>query len=130
MKHKNVLKTSSDNIFADLGLPNPEERLAKAKLAMQINFIIKEKEMSQKEAAELLGTDQAKISALHKGKLAGFSLERLFRFLLILDQTVSIKIASKAKGKNTPGINVSLPRRRHTQIDPEKSRHGMFARKK
>lgn len=130
MKNKDVLETNAGNIFADLGLPNPEERLAKAKLAMQINILIKEKEMNQKEAAELLGTDQAKISALHKGKLAGFSLERLFRFLLILDQTVSIKIASKTKGKNTPSINVSLPKRKHSHITPQKSRPGIFARKK
>jgi len=106
------LEVSSENIFADLGLPNPEERLAKAKLAMQINILIKEKEMSQKEAAELLGTDQAKISALHTGRLAGFSIERLLRFLLILDQTVSIKIASRTKGKNIPSINVSLQKKK------------------
>ena len=129
MKNKD-LEENSGNIFADLGLPNPEERLAKAKLAMQINILIKEKEMTQKEAAELLGTDQAKISALHTGRLAGFSIERLLRFLLILDQTVSIKIASKTKGKNIPSINVSLQKRRHTPINLEKSRPAMFAKKK
>lgn len=83
---KKDFETSSGSVFADLGASNPEERLAKAKLAMQINILIKEKGLSQKAAAELLGIDQPKISALYKGKLAGFSLERLFRFLNILGQ--------------------------------------------
>jgi len=74
-------ETGSGNVFADLGLPNPEEHLAKAKLAMQINLLIKKKRLSQKDAAKLLGIDQPKISALHKGKLAGFSLEWLTRSL-------------------------------------------------
>jgi len=38
-KNKNITP-SSGNVFADLGLPNPEERLAKAELARQINNII------------------------------------------------------------------------------------------
>jgi predicted XRE-type DNA-binding protein len=57
-------ETSSGNIFADLKLPNSEERLVKAKLAIQINLLIKNKGLNQKEAAQLLGTDQAKITAL------------------------------------------------------------------
>jgi predicted XRE-type DNA-binding protein len=105
MTNKNF-ETSSGNIFADLGLPNPEERLVKAKLAIQINLLIKNKGLNQKEAAELLGTDQAKISALHQGKLAGFSLERLFRFLNILGQDITINLTSKTRSKDTPTIKV------------------------
>lgn len=129
MKNKD-LEIGSGNIFSELGLSNAEERLAKAKLAMQINILIKEKEMSQKEAAELLGTDQAKISALHTGRLAGFSIERLFHFLSVLGQTVSIKISSRTKGENSPSINVSLPKRRHNRVNTEKKRTAMYARKK
>ncbi len=75
---------SSGNVFADLGLPNPEERLAKAELALQINRLIKKKKLTQIAAAKLLDIDQPKISALNQGKLAGFSMERLFRFLNLL----------------------------------------------
>lgn len=49
---------SSGNVFADLGLPNPEELLAKAEITRQINKLIKQQNMTQKEAAELLGIDQ------------------------------------------------------------------------
>jgi len=80
MKNKDA-ELHEYNVFADLGLADPKERLAKAKLAMQINFLIKSKGLNQKSAAELLGIDQPKISALHKGKLAEFSLASLCRFL-------------------------------------------------
>ncbi len=108
MKDKNY-SISSGNIFADLGLSNPEERLAKAELAYQINYLIKQRKLTQIAAAKLLGVDQPKISALNSGKLTGFSLERLFSFLNILGQTVTIKIA-KTKTKSKPGICVSLPK--------------------
>lgn len=78
MKNK---KTEALNVFADLGLPNHEERVAKAELAIQINAIIKKRKLTQKEAAELLNIDQPKVPALHKGRLAGFSLERLSAML-------------------------------------------------
>ena len=105
----NSFTIGSNNVFADLGLSNPEERLAKAELAWQINYLIKQRKLTQIAAAKLLGVDQPKISALNSGKLAGFSLERLFSFLNILGQTVTIKIA-KTKAKNKSGICVNLPR--------------------
>jgi predicted XRE-type DNA-binding protein len=103
-------ETGSGNVFADLGLPNPEERLAKARLAIQINLLIKGKKLTQKEAARLLEIDQPKISALHRGKLAGFSLERLFRFLNILGQEIDIKVRRKSSARKERNISVSLPK--------------------
>lgn len=100
---------SSGNIFADLGLPNPEERLAKAELAYQINSLIQEKELTQTAAAKLLDIDQPKISALSSGKLSGFSLERLFRFLNILDQDITIKISPKKRSRKKSEIIVTVP---------------------
>lgn len=101
---------SSGNIFADLGFPDAEERLAKVDLAIQINELIKKKKLTQIQAAELLDIDQPKISALSQGKLAGFSLERLFRFLTILGQDVTIRI-SKARPKKKANVSVSIPKR-------------------
>ena len=86
MKKNKDYIISSGNIFEDLGAAHPEERLAKAELAYQINSLIEERELTQKQAAQLLGIDQPKISSLRTGKLSGFSLERLFRFLNILGQ--------------------------------------------
>jgi predicted XRE-type DNA-binding protein len=107
----------SSNIFADLGVSNPEERLAKVKLAMEINSIIKQKKLSQKAAADLLDVDQPKISALHKGKLSGFSLERLFRFLNILGQEVIIKVKPKTRSKKISNITVDLKKIKPKIVD-------------
>lgn len=99
MKKKLTYSISSGNVFADLGVSNPEERLAKAELAYKINHIIKEKKLTQAEAAKLLNIDQPKISALSKGKLTGFSLERLFRFLNDLGQDITINITPVKRSK-------------------------------
>ena len=72
-------KKGSVNIFKDLGLPNPEERLTKAKIASMIYDIIEQRELTQKEAGTILGVSQPKISALRNGRLDGFSPEQSFR---------------------------------------------------
>jgi predicted XRE-type DNA-binding protein len=86
------IEESSGNVFADLGVPYPEEYLVKAELAIQINKLIKKRKLNQTDAAKLLGLDQPKISALNRGRLAGFSVERLFKLLAILDQDIEIVI--------------------------------------
>jgi predicted XRE-type DNA-binding protein len=85
----------SGNVFADLGLPDAEERLAKAELARQIEHIVKRKRLTQEKTAKILGISQPKVSALLRGKLAGFSMDRLFKFLMDLDQDIEIRIKSK-----------------------------------
>jgi predicted XRE-type DNA-binding protein len=92
-------KKGSNNIFKDLGLENPEERLAKAKIASMIYDIIEERRLTQKKAGVILGVNQPKISALRNGKLDGFSIERLFSFLRALDQDVDIVIHPKLQNK-------------------------------
>lgn len=101
MKKKIVYEESSGNVFADLGIENPEEALAKSELARQIAKLYKKK-LTQKRAAEILGIDQPKISALIRGRLRSFSLERLIRFLNALGQDVSIMI-SPAKSQSERG---------------------------
>ena len=83
---------SSGNVFADLGLPNAQEHLAKADLARSIINLIKSARLTQSEAARRLGVDQPKISALIRGKLQDFSIERLMRFATALDQDVVITL--------------------------------------
>jgi len=89
----------SGNVFADLGLPNPEERLVKAQLAHAISTIINSRRLTQSQAAKVLGTDQAKVSALMHGRLAGFSIERLLRFLVALDRDVTISVHPKPENR-------------------------------
>lgn len=83
---------SSGNVFADLDLPDPEELLAKAGLAHQICTIIEERCLTQTQAAQVLGVTQPKVSLLSRGRLAGFSMERLVRLLLLLQCDVEITV--------------------------------------
>ncbi|HET7036534.1 MAG TPA: helix-turn-helix transcriptional regulator [Thermomicrobiaceae bacterium] len=86
---------SSGNVFAELGVEEPGEALVKAELARRISVLIDERGLTQSEIARLLGVDQPKVSALVRGRLSGFSLDRLLRFLLALDRDVEIVIKPK-----------------------------------
>lgn len=96
---------SSGNVFADLGLDNPEERLAKAELAVRIAAAIEARKLTQRAAAKVLGVDQPKISRLLRGQLYGFSTDQLLQFLTTLGQDVEIVVRNRprrrARGKLT-----------------------------
>ena len=115
---------SSGNVFADLNIPNPEEALAKAELARQINRIIKKRKLTQEEAAVELGTVQPKISALMSGKFSGFSLEKLFKFLNKLGQDVTIKIKPK---QPQPALQNTCPQSPQAIVDRSKQSSYFFA---
>jgi predicted XRE-type DNA-binding protein len=106
-KRSKAAEKSSGNVFADLGLPNPEDRLAKAELARRISVIITERRLTQLEAAAVLGIDQPKVSALVRGRLGGFSLERLLRFLNVLGRDVEIVVKPKSKGRRHATLSVA-----------------------
>ena len=91
---------SSGNVFADLNLPNADDLLAKAELAAKIVAEIHRRRLTQSQAAAILGIDQPKISALKQGKLTGFSIERLVRFLLRLGRDVEIKVKGGSRSKS------------------------------
>lgn len=106
MNEDTRVQISNGNVFADLGLPNPEERLVKAQLASKISSLIDQKNLTQIEAAELLGIDQPKVSALTKGRLSGFSVERLLRFLNALGNDVEIVVKPKPEDRYEAKITV------------------------
>lgn len=86
---------SCGNVFADLGLPDPELLLAKAKLSIKIESIIKERRLTQAKAATLMGLTQPNVSDLVRGRLDGLTLDRLFRCLEALDQEIEIIVRPK-----------------------------------
>ena len=98
---------SSGNVFADLGLPDADQLLVKAGLVQQIANITAERHLTQVETARLLGTTQPKVSDLLAGKLSGFSLERLFRFLNALDRDVEIRVSPKPRGREHARVTVA-----------------------
>jgi len=98
---------SSGNVFADLNLPQAEDLLAKAELAAKIIAEIQRRRMTQIQAAAILGIDQPKISALKQGKLSGFSIERLMRFLVSLGRDVEITVKTKPRSRSTGKLRVA-----------------------
>ena len=91
----------SGNVFADIGLPNAEEHLVKAKLVFKIEALMRERGLKQIEAADLLGVKQPDISKMLRGDFRQFSVDRLLRFLVALGQDVEIVIKPH-KGKREP----------------------------
>lgn len=81
---------SSGNVYADFGFSNPEEAKTKADLAMLITEIIKEKDLTQQQAADLMNIDQPKVSKIIRGLLSEFSIERLLKFVLALGFDIEI----------------------------------------
>jgi predicted XRE-type DNA-binding protein len=91
-KNKPPVIPSSGNVFADLGVRNPQEKQTKVRLAVAINQIIQGRRLSQTAAARRLKVNQPKVSALTNYQLDGFSVERLMNFLTALDRDVNIVI--------------------------------------
>ena len=97
----------SGNVFADLGLRNPEEHLIKAQLVYKIDSLMKERGLKQVEAAKLLGVKQPDISKMLRGDFQQFSVERLLRFLVALGQDVEIVVKPHADGRKAPQLRVA-----------------------
>lgn len=99
----------SGNVFADLGLENSEELLAKAELIRHINAVIDNGGYTQKELANRLGVHQPQVSLLRRGALGNFSLERLLHFVVLLGGQVDIRIGVKSAGaRRNPALQVSI----------------------
>ncbi len=92
MTRNTRVEKGSGNVFADIGVTGAEEMLTKAQLAATITGIIDDRGLSQTDAAKLLGIDQPKVSALYRGRLREFSLERLMRFVNALNRDVRIVV--------------------------------------
>jgi predicted XRE-type DNA-binding protein len=92
MADEMTVTLSSGNVFADLGFENPEEMEARALVGHLVASIIAQKKLTQSQAAELFGIKQPDVSKLMNGRLMGFSLERLFKFLTALRQDVEISV--------------------------------------
>jgi predicted XRE-type DNA-binding protein len=82
----------SGNVFADLGLPNPEEHLAKAELVSELKCIIDREGWTQARAAQVMGMAQPDVSRLLRGQFANYSIDRLLRFLSAAGCQVDITV--------------------------------------
>ena len=100
------IEEGSGNVFADLGVRDPEDAVLRADLAKQIADIIKERHLTQTEVARILGVDQSKVSKLAKGYIYGFTCDRLFRFLSRLGCDVTVKVKRRKTSKRRGTVQV------------------------
>ena len=100
------LKKSSGNVFADLGLPHPEQELLKAQLTLQIYRLIRQLGITQAEAGKILGVKQPHVSALMRNRSGLFSVERLMEFLTALGQDVEITVRPARKSQGAVSVSV------------------------
>jgi predicted XRE-type DNA-binding protein len=97
----------SQNVFKDIGVPNAEEHFVKAQLVYKIDTLLKKRKLKQVDAAELFGIRQPDVSKMLRGEFRQFSVERLLRFLVALNQDVEIVVRPHRDAKNSPALHVS-----------------------
>jgi predicted XRE-type DNA-binding protein len=100
-------ETGSRNVFKDIGVPNAEEHLVKAQLVFKIDTIMKARGMKQADAANLFGVRQPDISKMLRGEFRQFSVERLLRFLVALNQDVEIVVKPHRGRSNASALRVA-----------------------
>ncbi len=100
-----TITRGSGNVFADLGLPNAEEELIKARLVATLSELIESQGLSQTTAGSRMGLSQPDVSKLLRGRIGGYSLERLLGFVRALGSDVEIKI--KRRDRPRAGADVA-----------------------
>jgi predicted XRE-type DNA-binding protein len=100
-------ESGSRNVFKDLGVPNADDHMVKARLVFKIDTLMKERRLKQVEAANLFGIRQPDVSKMLRGEFRQFSVERLLRFLVALDQDVEIVVRPHRDRSNAPALHVS-----------------------
>jgi predicted XRE-type DNA-binding protein len=95
-EHK--IHVSSGNVFADLGVPQPDQELVKADLVRAICTIVSGKGLRQVDVAARLGISQPKVSLLMRGRTDGFSTDHLMRLLNRLGQSINIVVTPSGSG--------------------------------
>jgi predicted XRE-type DNA-binding protein len=101
MSKDSKITKGSGNVFKDLGFPNPEEHQMKAELIRRLGIIIEDRGYSQIQTSKIIGLGQADLSKLLRGRVRGYSMDRLLGFLMALDNDIEIVIKKRPKNRKT-----------------------------
>lgn len=113
-----TLTESSGNVFADMGMSNPEERLLKVHLSIGLEHTIKVNGLTQREAAERIGCKQPKLSRILRGNLEGVSRDWLLHAIVAMGRDVTIAIGPQHEGRGVLQVieTEELPRGRKAEV--------------
>ena len=100
----------SENVFADIGFPNPKDHLLKAQLVHRISNVMKERKLTQAQTAEVLGVKQPDISNLMRGQFRLVSVEKLMHYLVALGHDVEIVVRRHVDAAHPAQLSVSWDR--------------------
>ena len=105
-KKRTEINAGTGNVFADLGYADAKERTLKVELALEVNRILRQRKLTQAQAADLLGIAQPHVSDLVRYRLNRFSVERLMQFLVQLGKDVEIRIAKRPARRARPAVRI------------------------
>lgn len=97
-----TVEIGTGNVFADLGLPDPDERQLRVKLAIRLNDLLAAECLTQAAAAKRFGISQPHLSELKNYKLTRFSSERLLHYITLLNRDVEIYIRPRSASPTLP----------------------------
>ena len=107
MKKLPAHEASGGNVFADLGLPDADELLRKSQIVVELARLMKRKKLGQSGAAAIAGVAQPDLSNLLRGKLRGFSVERLLRMPAAFGRDVDIVVRPARRARARGGIKIT-----------------------
>jgi predicted XRE-type DNA-binding protein len=100
------IQRGSTNVYADLGMADAEEMLVKAQLASEISDIIGQRNLTQVQAAKLLGITQPKLSGLLRGQFHGISETKMLECLTRLGRDIQIVVKSTPRSRAEGHVSV------------------------
>jgi predicted XRE-type DNA-binding protein len=102
------IERGSGNVYSDIGVPSPDEMLVKAQLAAEIGSILKTRQLTQIQAAEILGMPQPKVSEMLRGKFRGISETRMIDCLARLGRDVQIVVRPAPRSRKEGRVEVVI----------------------
>lgn len=99
---------SSGNVFADIGFDalEAQELAVKADMLSLVLKTMRERKLTQKEAAALCGVDQPTLSKALSGRLESITIDRIARWLVALGKSVRINVEAKKRGAERGSLSV------------------------
>jgi predicted XRE-type DNA-binding protein len=102
------VKKGSGNVFVDMGFsPAAAAKLtAKSDLIIAIKDVMRQRKLTQQEAARLCGTDQPTLSKVFRGRMESVTIDKLAHWLNALGRDVEIVVKPTPRSRRQGHVRV------------------------